>query len=75
MVKTSRYRVEGKKVFNDNNEVVFTEDLEKKKIYRETAEMHKGRLDYQESLIDITGVDLKKFIKEVYNLSSPQGMG
>lgn len=26
-------------------------------------------------MIDITGVDLLKFVKEAYNLSSPQGMG
>lgn len=25
--------------------------------------------------INITGVDLKKFVKEVYNLSQPQGLG
>ena len=28
-----------------------------------------------ENTIDITEVNLKKFIKEVYNLSKPQGMG
>lgn len=26
-------------------------------------------------MIDITGVDLRKFVKEVYDLSKPQGLG
>lgn len=28
-----------------------------------------------ENRIDITGIDLKEFVKEVYALSKPQGMG
>ena len=28
-----------------------------------------------ENIIDVTGVDLVKFVQEVYNLSKPQGMG
>lgn len=28
-----------------------------------------------ENMIDITGVDLKEFVKKVYELSAPQGLG
>lgn len=75
MAKPSRYHIEGDKVLNANNEVIFTEDANEDIRWKETADSHKKSLDYQDSYINVTNVDLRKFVKEVYNLSRPQGMG
>ncbi len=74
MKKPSRYRVEDGKVFNEKNEVVFTEKPEDVR-WGLTAQSEKESLDYQDSYINISHVDMSKFVREVYNLSSPRGMG